>query len=77
MAIQSIPLLSQIRLQLNAGNDRFIYRTINNVKPTASDEDVYAVAVAIASLQTFLLRLIRITICAYLKKISIQIYMSL
>jgi len=50
--VQSIPLLSQIRLQLNAGNNRFVYRTINNVKPEASDQDVYDVAVAIASLQS-------------------------
>lgn len=52
MPVQAIPQMSQIRLRLSAGNNRFIFRTINNVKPTASDEDCYAVAVAIAGLQS-------------------------
>lgn len=45
MAVQSIPQASQIVLRLSAGQDRFVTRTINNIKPNASDEDVYAVAV--------------------------------
>jgi len=62
MAVQSIPLPSQIRLQLSVGvgENRFVYRTVNNVKPTASDQDVYDVAVAIASLQSLpLVRVLR------------------
>ncbi|MEM2175249.1 MAG: DUF1659 domain-containing protein [Candidatus Micrarchaeia archaeon] len=53
MAVQSVALASQIRLRLNAGNERLVWRTINNIKPDASDQDVYDVAVAIANLQSY------------------------
>lgn len=57
MAINSIPRNSTIVLQLNGGTRQdgsviTVRRVINNVKTTATDQDVYDVAVAIASLQS-------------------------
>ncbi|PMQ02380.1 MAG: hypothetical protein CBR30_01690 [Dictyoglomus sp. NZ13-RE01] len=56
MAVQSIPLMNQIRLLLVVGQDAqgnniTRYRTINNVKPDATDQDVYDVGVLLAGLQ--------------------------
>jgi len=53
MAVQSIPRNSQIVLRVSVGGSSFRYLRINNIKTNASDSDVYAVAVAIASLQKY------------------------
>jgi hypothetical protein len=56
LALQIIPLGDQLRIRVQVGQDSqgnpiFRFRTINNIKPTASDQDVYDVANALANLQ--------------------------
>ena len=56
MALSVIDLPNQIRIRISvgtnsSGNPIYRFRTINNVKPTASNEDVYQVGLAIAGLQ--------------------------
>lgn len=52
MPVQGIPQASQVKLKLNVGNNRFVFRTFSNIKPNASDQNVYDVAVALANLQS-------------------------
>lgn len=59
MAVNFVPALSRMQIRVQIGTDGegkpvFKTRGYNNLKPTASDEDFYAVAVGIASLQKFL-----------------------
>ena len=56
MAVNTVPIGSRLQLRLIVGQDRQgnpIYRTrsYSNVKPDASDEDVFAVGNALAGLQ--------------------------
>jgi hypothetical protein len=53
MAVQSLSRNSQIVLRVSLGQNFFRYLRINNIKNTASDEDVYAVAIALAGLQKY------------------------
>lgn len=57
MAVVATPVQSSLRLVVQTGTDAdgnpvFRSRTYSRVKPSASDEDVYAVAGAIAELQS-------------------------
>ncbi|NLJ56378.1 MAG: DUF1659 domain-containing protein [Firmicutes bacterium] len=56
MAISSNPLSGRLQLRLVVGMDdlgNYLYRTqsYSNLKPTASDQDVYDVGSALAGLQ--------------------------
>jgi len=57
MAVTKTPTGSTVRLELHVdtvdGNPVFRKRSFTNVKPTASDQDVYDVAVALGSLQEY------------------------
>ena len=53
MAVQSLSRNSQIVLRVSVGESSFRYLRINNIKTNASDEDVYAVAIALAGLQKY------------------------
>lgn len=58
MAILSDRMNSRLTLVLNTGNDMFGFpilkkKTYSRVKPSASDDAVFAVANAIGSLQAF------------------------
>jgi len=56
MALTVVPLGDQIRIRVQVGVDAqgnpiYRFRTISNVKHTASDQDFYDVANALANLQ--------------------------
>ncbi|MDD2212552.1 MAG: DUF1659 domain-containing protein [Clostridia bacterium] len=56
MAVSKVSAGSVLRLELHAGNDGsgnpiFRNKSLNNVKPTASDQDLFDVAGGLAALQ--------------------------
>lgn len=58
MPLTSVPNNSKVLIQVQVGTDAegkgiFRTRTYNNLKASAPDADVYAVAAGIASLQAF------------------------
>jgi len=58
MAVNNVPAGSVLRLELRVGvnangNPVFRKRNLDNVKPTASDQDLYDVATALAALQDY------------------------
>lgn len=58
MAVSKVPANSVLRLELRVGvnaggNPVYRNRSLNNVKPTASDQDLFDVAVALAGLQEY------------------------
>lgn len=60
MAVNKVPTGSVLRLELNVGigdNGNPVYRTksLNNVKPAATDQDLFDVAAAIADMQDYTL----------------------
>jgi ribosome maturation protein Sdo1 len=64
MAVAYLPTLSRMQIRVQTGTDSegkpvFKSRNYNNLKPSSTDEDFYAVALAIAGLQTHLVDRIR------------------
>ncbi|MCL6558919.1 MAG: DUF1659 domain-containing protein [Firmicutes bacterium] len=58
MAVNKVPANSVLRLQLRVGMDAkgnpvYRNRSLNNVKPAASDQDMFDVAASLAGLQEF------------------------
>lgn len=58
MAVSKVPANSVLRLELrvgvnSSGNPVYRNRSLNNVKPTASDQDLFDVAAALAALQEY------------------------
>ncbi|MCL6561081.1 MAG: DUF1659 domain-containing protein [Firmicutes bacterium] len=58
MAVSKVPANSVLRLELQVGMDTggnpvFRNRSLSNVKPTASDQDLFDVASALAGLQEY------------------------
>lgn len=60
MAVNKVPTSSVLRLELNVGVDdggNPVYRNknLNNIKPAATDQDLFDVAAAIADMQAYTL----------------------
>ncbi|OPY56631.1 MAG: hypothetical protein A4E55_02042 [Pelotomaculum sp. PtaU1.Bin035] len=58
MAVTKVPDNSTLRLELRvgvntSGNPVYRRRTLNNVKPNASDQDLFEIATALAALQEY------------------------
>lgn len=58
MAVSKVPANSVLRLQLRVGVDAngspvYRNRSLNNVKPAATDQDLFDVANALAALQEY------------------------
>ncbi len=58
MAVSKVPGNSVLRLEVEvgvntSGNPVYRNRSLNNVKPTASDQDLYDVGAALADLQEY------------------------
>jgi len=58
MAVSKVPANSVLRLELRvgvnaSGNPILRRKSLNNVKPAASDQDLYDVAAALAALQEY------------------------
>jgi len=58
MAVSKIPANSALRLELRVGTDPegnpvYRNRSLNNVKPAATDQDLFDVANALAGLQEY------------------------
>lgn len=58
MALNKVPANSVLRLELRvgvnaSGNPVYRNRSLNNVKPAASDQDLFDVASALAGLQEY------------------------
>jgi hypothetical protein len=56
MAVNAIPVGSRLQLRLNLGQDEegnpiYRSRSYSNIKPLASDQDVFSVGNSLASLQ--------------------------
>lgn len=58
MAVTKVPGVSTLRLELQtgtsgSGNPVYRIKSLSNVKPDAADQDIYAVAAAVAQLQDY------------------------